>query len=188
MRRLTGAYARVTSDLAGVEIRLAVETDLPQLSALVERAYSHYVNRIGRRPTPMDDDYIKRVSMGRVHVAVVGEQVVGLIVLEPCDGYLLVENVAVDPVRQRGGVGRTLMRFAETVAETLGLAELWLYTNEAMTENLAFYPRLGYEKVGRRNQDGFMRVFFSKRVRPSTRQAEGVRAKETGSGAHTPCR
>ena len=39
-----------------------------------------------------------------------------------------------------------------------------LYTNEAMTENLSFYPRHGYRETGRAVQDGFRRVFFSKTV------------------------
>jgi hypothetical protein len=37
-------------------------------------------------------------------------------------------------------------------------------TNAAMTENLAFYPRHGYVETHRASQDGFDRVFFSKRL------------------------
>jgi hypothetical protein len=37
-----------------------------------------------------------------------------------------------------------------------------LCTNEAMTENLVFYPRHGYRETGRGIQDGYRRVFFSK--------------------------
>jgi hypothetical protein len=33
-----------------------------------------------------------------------------------------------------------------------------------MVENLALYPRLGYREDGRRVEDGFDRVFFSKRL------------------------
>jgi hypothetical protein len=33
-----------------------------------------------------------------------------------------------------------------------------------MTENLAFYPRLGYREVGRVVEDGFRRVYFAKRL------------------------
>jgi hypothetical protein len=38
-----------------------------------------------------------------------------------------------------------------------------------MTENLAFYARLGYREDDRRTEEGFQRVFFSKPVRPRTR-------------------
>jgi hypothetical protein len=33
-----------------------------------------------------------------------------------------------------------------------------------MTENLALYARLGYEEDERRREDGFARVFMSKRL------------------------
>ena len=44
------------------------------------------------------------------------------------------------------------------------MAELRLYTNQLMTENLALYPALGYTETGRRAEDGFARVYFSKRI------------------------
>ena len=56
------------------------------------------------------------------------------------------------------------MAFAEARARALGLSELRLYTNAAMTENLVLYPRLGYLEDGRAERDGFARVFFSKRL------------------------
>lgn len=93
-----------------------------------------------------------------------GTQAAGLIVLVPADNYLLLENVAVVPSAQGRGVGGALLRFAEEHARSLGLSEIRLYTNAAMTENLAYYPRRGYRETGRREQDGFSRVFFAKQV------------------------
>ncbi len=58
-----------------------------------------------------------------------------------------------------------LLERAERDAVELGLTEVRLYTNEAMTENLTFYPRHGYRETGRALQDGFRRVYFSKTVR-----------------------
>jgi ribosomal protein S18 acetylase RimI-like enzyme len=76
----------------------------------------------------------------------------------------LIENVAVDPASQSSGVGRGLLAYAESYAIQRRIPELRLYTNEAMTENLTFYPRLGYREYARRSEDGFPRVFFSKPV------------------------
>ncbi len=56
------------------------------------------------------------------------------------------------------------MAFAEEHARTEGLAEVVLYTNERMTENLRFYPALGFTETGRGVQDGFARVFYRKAV------------------------
>ena len=56
------------------------------------------------------------------------------------------------------------LALAEEHARGLGLAEVRLYTNEAMTENIAYYTRHGYGETHRQEQDGFRRVFFRKPV------------------------
>lgn len=112
----------------------------------------------------MDDDYGEKVAQGHVSVAVEAGEIVGLIVLIQEPDHLLVENVAVQPERQSQGIGRALLAFAESVAAEADLTTLRLYTHAAMTENLAFYPRLGYTEFDRRTDNGFERVFFSKRL------------------------
>ncbi len=112
----------------------------------------------------MDHDYARKVRQGYAFVAEDRGELVGVIVLIPEPDHLLVENVAVDPGRQSEGIGRVLLAFAEASAREAGLSTLRLYTNAAMTENLAFYPRLGYERIGSRTDNGFERVFFSKRL------------------------
>src|SRR3954451_21354195 len=144
-----------------MQIRPAVPDDAAAVDELVQRAYSHYVGRIGRRPGPMDDDYVEKVERGHVFVAVEASDVIGLIVLIEEPDHLLVENVAVEPERQSQGIGRALLAFAEAAAVEAGLTTIRLYTHAAMTENLAFYPRLGYTEVDRRTDNGFERVFFS---------------------------
>jgi GNAT superfamily N-acetyltransferase len=150
-----------------VPVRLARDADVPLLRDLVQRAYAPYVERIGRRPTPMDDDYAEKVRSGRVFIAENGG-IAGLIVLIATPDHLLIENVAVDPDRQGTGIGGALMAYAETYAHERGLHELRLYTNAAMTINLTLYPHLGYTEVERRSDDGFERIFFSKTATPLT--------------------
>jgi ribosomal protein S18 acetylase RimI-like enzyme len=70
--------------------------------------------------------------------------------------------VAVLPAAQGRGIGGRLLGLAEQHARSLGLGEIRLYTNEAMTENLAYYRRHGYTETHRAEQDGFRRVFFRK--------------------------
>jgi ribosomal protein S18 acetylase RimI-like enzyme len=100
-----------------------------------------------------------------VWVLVSGGAVVGALVTEARADHLLLETVAVAPDAQGRGHGRWLLERAERDAVELGLAEIRLYTNEAMTENLSFYPRHGYRETGRAVDDGFRRVYFSKTVR-----------------------
>jgi GNAT superfamily N-acetyltransferase len=110
----------------------------------------------------MDDDYADKIDAGQVDIAELDGAPIGMLVLIPRDDHLLVENVAVDPEQQGRGVGRALLGHAERTAARLGLPELRLYTNAAMTENLKLYPRLGYREVVRKTENGFERVFFAK--------------------------
>ena len=73
-----------------------------------------------------------------------GERIAGLIVLVPEPVVLLVENVAVDPLFQGRGPGRTLLAHAEVTAREAGLPSLRLYTHRPMTANIALYEALGY--------------------------------------------
>jgi ribosomal protein S18 acetylase RimI-like enzyme len=146
-----------------VRIRPAENPDAGAISEIVERAYGAYVERIGMRPGPMEDDYAQKVREGNVWVAD-DRGVVGLIVLVEMPDHLLVENVAVDPARQGEGIGRDLLAFAEDAARRSGGDTMRLYTHEKMSENLALYSRLGYREVERRSEDAFARVFLSKRL------------------------
>jgi GNAT superfamily N-acetyltransferase len=171
-----------------MRIRAAEPDDVEAIADIVERAYGVYVERIGTRPRPMDDDYGEQVRRGLVHVAEDGAEVVGLIVLIEGEGrhsgrtssryaasnttsmasqVLVIENVAVDPARQGEGIGRRLLDFAEEMARHAGIDTVALYTHEKMSENLALYARLGYEEDERRRENGFSRVFLSKRLAPA---------------------
>jgi len=140
---------------------------VPVLAQIAVAAYEQYVPLIGREPAPMTADYAAAVRGGQAWVASGPDGgVQGFIVLIPQPGYLLLENVAVVPAAQGRGAGARLLAFAEERALALGLAEIRLYTNEAMTANLAYYPRRGYTETHRAEQDGFRRVFFRKQLGP----------------------
>jgi N-acetylglutamate synthase-like GNAT family acetyltransferase len=152
------------------QIRLAQAADVPAIRELVRAAYAIYVPRIGREPAPVTADYKTLVDAGAVWVATKDEEIAGVLVLQPTAESLLLENVAVRPDRQRRGVGRMLIAFAEQEAARRGFDEVSLYTNAHMTENLSLYPALGYVEVARKSEHGFERVFFRKQVaarRPS---------------------
>lgn len=131
------------------------------LAEIARAAYVHYVPRIGRLPEPMTVDYAEAVRAGHTWVAET-DRIVGLLVLAPQPDHLLLENVAVRPGAQGDGIGRQLLAHAEREAVRLGYPEIRLYTNAAMTENLAYYPRRGYVETHRADVAGFHRVFFTK--------------------------
>lgn len=104
------------------------------------------------------------IAAGGVWVAEAQGEPVGMLVLRTRPDHLLLENVAVSPAAQGTGIGRRLLDFADEQAGECGRDEIRLHTNEAMTENLAHYPKAGYVETHRAVQDGFRRVFFSKRL------------------------
>lgn len=151
--------------MSGTSIRRATTADLAEIRRVVDDAYTKYIERIGRPPAPMTADYAAALEHSRVWVLERGDAIVGALVTEANADHLLLEMVAVAPGAQGSGYGRLLLDRAESDATELGLTEVRLYTNEAMTENLTFYPRHGYRETGRALQDGYRRVFFSKTVR-----------------------
>ena len=147
-----------------MSIRVAAPTDLSAIQAIVDRAYRPYIERMGRPPGPMLDDYAKRIDAGEAFVVEHDGAIGGLLVLIDQEDHLLLDNVAVHPDAQGHGLGRKLMDYADAEAKRRGYDELQLYTHESMTENIVLYGRLGWEETGRGLQAGFERVFMRKRV------------------------
>ena len=146
-------------------LRSARTDDRAAVEAIVSAAYSIYLERIGKPPGPMLDDYAALIEADTVTLLEEADGVIAaLIVLLPQPNHLLLDNIAVRPDRQGRGLGRRLVHFAESEARRLGYADLRLYTHATMTENIALYKRLGFEETGRGEQAGYDRVFMAKRL------------------------
>jgi ribosomal protein S18 acetylase RimI-like enzyme len=143
-------------------IRLATPADQGAVKALVRAAYSVYIDRIGKEPGPMLDDYSTLIQQGRVYVLDENDCINGLVVLIPLARTMLLDNVAVSPEAQGKGHGRQLIAFAEEEARRQGFGTIRLYTNTAMTENITLYERLGYIETRRGEEDGFSRIYMEK--------------------------
>jgi ribosomal protein S18 acetylase RimI-like enzyme len=128
----------------------------------VDAAYGHYVDRIGRRPGPMLEDYAEVIRERQVTVAEEDGEVAGVLVVGPTEEGFAIDNVAVHPAHQGKGIGRVLLDHAESAARAAEFGEIYLYTHEKMTENQALYARLGYVEYERRAEHGFARVFMRK--------------------------
>ncbi len=145
-----------------VAIRLGVVDDLNTVEQIVKKAYSAYIDRIGKKPAPMFDDYRNLIHKQLVHVIEECNLIRGIIVLVPMKNYMLVENVAVNPDFHGRGYGRKLLDYADEVAKTKGFTEIRLYTNEKMVENLSIYQHLGWREYRRRTEKGYRRVYMKK--------------------------
>lgn len=145
-------------------IRLATVDDLAAVERIVHDAYQHYVARIGATPGPMRDDYRARIAQGQAQVLEDQTGIQAVLVLVRETDCLLLDNVAVSPGAQGRGYGRVLMQWAETAARQAGYPRIRLYTQEAMSENIAIYQRYGYVETHRAEEIGLKRVFMTKRL------------------------
>jgi len=145
-------------------IRVARADDEPEIRRCIDAAYSPYVERIGKPPAPMFDDYAELISRGVVRVASRGDRLDGMIVMWSERDHLYVDNVAVHPNARGTGVGGALLIEAELQARRSGHDEIRMYTNAAMVENIDYYCRKGFRETHRSMDDGYARVHFSRQL------------------------
>lgn len=143
-------------------MRLATDTDVVSIRRCAEKAYQKYIERMGREPAPMVADFSSQIELGHVHVLTVAESLCGFAVCYPMDDAWFLENIAVDPACQGQGYGARILEYVHNLAT--GFDIIRLYTNEKMTENLAWYRSKGYAEIERRVENGFARVYFEKRL------------------------
>src|SRR5438309_12085038 len=95
-------------------IRRARPADRAAVEAIVHAAYAIYIDRIGKPPGPMLDDYARLIADGAVSVLEDADgTIAAIVVLVPQPNHLLLDNIVVRPDLQEQGVGRQLVAFAE---------------------------------------------------------------------------
>ena len=145
-----------------ITIRIAKDCDVSGITQCVNNAYKHYINRLGKPPGPMLEDYADIISHHLVYVALADNNVIGVLVLMEAYSPILLDNLAVDPDYQGGGLGKRLLLFAEDIARKRGHDSIQLYTHELMHENLAYYEKYGYQISRRISEKGYQRIYMSK--------------------------
>ncbi len=151
------------TDVGSDQPRPARPAEAETLHRIVNESYAHYIERMGKPPGPMLDDYARRIEDGQAWVLEIDGTIAGLVVLEDDgQGALLLDNIAVAPSAQGQGVGRRLIAFTESEAHRRGCQEVRLYTHVLMVENIALYTRLGFRETGRVSEKGFDRVYMAK--------------------------
>jgi len=147
-----------------VMVRSATTEDLPNIKHCAKLAYQKYIERMQREPAPMHADFAKLIDRNAVAVATSGHKFAGFVVFYKRDNHTHLENVAVQPELAGQGIGRILITHVEQQAIKHGITRIELYTNEVMHENFGLYKHLGYTETDRREEDGFNRVFYSKKL------------------------
>jgi ribosomal protein S18 acetylase RimI-like enzyme len=97
-----------------------------------------------------DFRFARAKSNSDVLVGMDGERVIVGSVMVGHDGHRgWVYYVAADPDRRDEGIGRAMMRAAETWLEQRNVVKVQLMVRETNTPVIAFYERLGFETIPR---------------------------------------
>ena len=151
--------------MALVDIRIAVDADVPAIARVVHESFAGFIPLIGRAPWPMFQNYPSRVAQGAAWVLTEDGVVVGVAVLQFGDDHLFIETIAIAPSHQRKGHGRRLLDFVEGEARRRGYDETRLHMHLTMARNIALYRKHGYTEYARTEEDGYHRVYLRKRLR-----------------------
>lgn len=130
-------------------MRRALPADAAAVRDLTRAAYAKWIPLIGREPKPMTANYERAVVDHIIDLYAENDLPVGLIEVIPLASHLLIENIAVLPTQQGKGLGDLLLNHAETIARSLHLNELQLFTNAAFNSNIEFYARRGFQEFSR---------------------------------------
>lgn len=130
------------------ELRRATPGDVEAVRTLSRAAYAKWVPLMGREPLPMTADYARAVAEHRIDLLEENGQLIALVETVAEQDHLLIVNIAVRPDRQGGGLGDRLLRHGESIAQSLGIGEVRLYTNAAMSSNIAFYAKRATKNTG----------------------------------------
>lgn len=113
---------------------------------------------------PVSDGIAQTIANRRVWIAETADGIIGGIIVNPHEEFMMLENVAVHPDSSGMGVGAALIRQAEVDCVEFELHELRLSTHIDMPENVRLYEHLGWNETGRSGN----KVLMSKKIRNST--------------------
>lgn len=131
-----------------------------ELLALILRAFACMEGVVdppssALRLTP--DSLRRKATAETVFVAREGGRIAGCLFASDRGDALYLGKLAVEPARQRAGVGRSLVAAAEAEARRRGKATLELETRVELAGSRAAFARLGFRETARTAHPGFSR-------------------------------
>ena len=145
-----------------IQFRQAVMTDIPELHAVVERAYrgdsarAGWTNEADLVEGPRTTADALRATLGDPHqrllLALDGTAIVGCVELsDRGEGTTYLGLLTVDPQRQAGGLGKQLLAAADAEARrSFGAVTMELTVIAQRAELIAYYERRGFAQTGER--------------------------------------
>ena len=104
-------------------IRKATVQDADQIRNVIKRAYAPWAERLSDLPD-VSEGVIDEIDAGQMHVLEFDGQLAGILNAARHHDALHVMNIAVDPQHNGKGIGKALLRHAETLARGIHGEEL----------------------------------------------------------------
>ena len=165
-----------------LNVRRAEESDAPALLEIELQVAQDLTSRYGRghwSSCPSEAGVLRRIRSSHVVMASLGAEIVATLTLAtkkpwaidvsyftrvPKALYLL--NMAVQPSRQRQGLGRDLLREAHRLAESWPAEAIRLDAYDAPAGAGTFYARCGYQERGRVAYRGTPLIYYEHLLKP----------------------
>ena len=143
------------------------------MQPLVDLIRAAFAGMAGRIDPPSSAERLTGAAIRRQarigEVWVTGAPPVACLFLTPREDALYLGKLAVDPVARGQGLARALLDRAGQRARALGLSQLRLQVRVELTENHAFFNRMGFHQTGAEAHPGFDRptsLVFAKDIAP----------------------
>ena len=140
-----------------ITLRPATAADVAILAALIRTAFAE---QAGLEPpsgavSETTESLQQRLALGGAFVAELNGALVGCVCYETHPEHLKFGRLAVLPEYRSFGIGRRLIDAVENLARAEGKPRVQCGVRVALTENQAWYERLGYHFVSAHSHAGF---------------------------------
>lgn len=151
-------------------IRRAVESDVKDIASITREAFGRYVEDAGIKKdiealNETYDDILNDIKSIHVFIAFADETPAGVIrVRVENDDSAYIQRFAVIVARQKNGIGKALINYADEFMRSIGVKKSKLYTAAAHTELVCFYYRMGYHIDSTSKDKGYTRALMVKKL------------------------
>jgi ribosomal protein S18 acetylase RimI-like enzyme len=149
--------------MTAVVIRPATSDDVSTITTTIRTAFEEYrgvLNPPSGSHNESEDTVAKKLAQGAGFMATVEGALAGVVLCYPEDDHLYLGRLAVLPDFRQYGVGKALANAVEAYARAQAYPYIRLGVRVQLTQNRAFFERLGYEFVAYDRHPGFEEPTF----------------------------
>ncbi|NWF95831.1 MAG: GNAT family N-acetyltransferase [Candidatus Thorarchaeota archaeon] len=152
---------------AEVTVRRATMSEVDIIKDIINEAYAPLKKQLGSTPIALKEglDKISRhIQMGNVYVALLGDQVVGTMRASLRGKTGVIARVAVRSKFRGRRIGTVLVDYAENMLQHMGATCIEIDVYGIIENQLNFYIKHGYVKVGTGESEGEPIVIMRKEL------------------------